>query len=113
VQAIPLHLRPLQGPPRPTEMPEDTTPNGAIVTDLLRTVQRHTSLIEQNKIDAWQIWNKLVHQSDLGGLPPQLLIEEERAHVLPVPDPLDIPSVSDLPAAEGDPQKEITKTIPS
>ena len=38
VQAIPLHLRPLQEPPRLIETPEDTTPNGAIVTDLLRTV---------------------------------------------------------------------------
>jgi len=47
VQAIPLQLRPLQGPPRPTEKPEDTTPNGAIVTDLLRTVQRQTLLIEE------------------------------------------------------------------
>jgi len=38
VQAIPLHLRPLQEPPRLIETPEDTTPNGAIVTDLLHTV---------------------------------------------------------------------------
>jgi len=43
VQEISLQLRPLQGPPRPTETPEDTTPNGAIVTNLLRTVQRQTS----------------------------------------------------------------------
>ena len=47
VQAIPLQLRPLQGPSRPTVTPEDTTPNGSIVTDLLRTVQRQTSLIEE------------------------------------------------------------------
>ena len=47
VQAIPLQLRPLQGPTQPTESPEDTTPNGAIVTNLLRTVQRQTSLIEE------------------------------------------------------------------
>ena len=47
VQAIPLQLQPLQGPPRPTETPEDTTPNGAIVTDLFRTVHRQTSLIEE------------------------------------------------------------------
>jgi len=47
VQAIPLQLRPLQGPTRPTETPEDTTPNGAIVTNLLRTVQRQSSLIEE------------------------------------------------------------------
>jgi len=47
VQAIPLQLRPLQGPPRPTKTPEDTTQNGAIVTDLLHTVQRQTSLIEE------------------------------------------------------------------
>jgi len=47
VQAIPLQLRPLQGSPRPIETLEDTTPNGAIVTNLLRTVQRKTSLIEE------------------------------------------------------------------
>jgi len=47
VQAIPLQFRPLQGPPRPTEKLEDTTPNGVIVTNLLRTVQRQTSLIEE------------------------------------------------------------------
>jgi len=47
VEVIPLQLRPLQGPPRPIETPEDTTPNGAIVTDLLCTVQRQTSLIEE------------------------------------------------------------------
>ena len=35
VQAIPLQLRPLQGPPRPTYTPEDTTPNGAIIIDFL------------------------------------------------------------------------------
>jgi len=40
VHAIPLQLRPLQGPPRPTKTPKDTTLNGAIVTNLLRTVQR-------------------------------------------------------------------------
>ena len=33
--------------PTPTATPEDTTPNGAIVTNLLRTVQRQTSLIEE------------------------------------------------------------------
>jgi len=47
VQVIPLHLRPLQGPSQPTETLEDTTPNGAIVANLLRTVQRQTSLIEE------------------------------------------------------------------
>jgi len=50
IQAIPLQLRPLQGPPQPTETPEDTTPNGAIVNNLLCTVQRQTSLIvEKNR----------------------------------------------------------------
>jgi len=43
----PVQAIPLQGPPRPTETPEDTTQNGAIVTDLLRMVQRQTSLIEE------------------------------------------------------------------
>jgi len=39
VKVTPLQLRPLQGPPRPTETPKDTTPNEAIVNDLLCTVQ--------------------------------------------------------------------------
>jgi len=30
-----------------TETPEDTTPTGALVSNLLRTVQRQTSLIEE------------------------------------------------------------------
>jgi len=97
VQAIPLQLRPLQGPPRPTETLEDTTPNGAIVTKLLHMVQRQTLLIkEQNR--RWQIWNGLAHQSDLGGFPLQPLTEEEGSHVLPVPDPLDTPSRHDRDA---------------
>jgi hypothetical protein len=49
-QIVPLQQRPLQGPPRPTETPEDATPTEALVSNLLRTVQRQTSLIkEQNR----------------------------------------------------------------
>jgi hypothetical protein len=44
---IPLQQRPLQGPPRPTKTPEDATPTGVLVDNLIRTVQRHTSLIEE------------------------------------------------------------------
>nr|ABE87610.1 hypothetical protein MtrDRAFT_AC153123g1v2 [Medicago truncatula] len=47
VQIIPLQERPLQGPPRPTETPKDVTPTSALVSNLLRTVQRQTSLIEE------------------------------------------------------------------
>jgi len=32
-QDIPLEERPLQGPPRPTETPEDATPTGALVNN--------------------------------------------------------------------------------
>jgi hypothetical protein len=46
-QIAPLQERPLQGPPRATETPEDTTPFGALVSNLLRMVQRQTSLIEE------------------------------------------------------------------
>jgi len=38
-QIVPLQERPLQGPLRPTETPEDATPTGALVDNLLRTVQ--------------------------------------------------------------------------
>jgi len=47
LQAIPLQLRHLQGPPQPTKTPEDTTPNGAIIKNMLRTVQQQTLLIEE------------------------------------------------------------------
>jgi len=47
IQIIPLQERPLQGHPRPTETPEDATPTGALVNNLIRTVQRQTSLIEE------------------------------------------------------------------
>jgi hypothetical protein len=47
VKIIPLQQRPLQGLPRPTETPEDATPTGALVGNLIRTVQRQTSLIEE------------------------------------------------------------------
>jgi len=47
VQIVPLQERPLQGPPRPTEMPEDATLTSALVNNLLCTVQRQTSLIEE------------------------------------------------------------------
>jgi hypothetical protein len=46
-QIVPLQQRPLQGPPRPTETPEDAMPTGVLVSNLLRTVQRQTSLIEE------------------------------------------------------------------
>jgi len=39
VQIVPLQERPLQSPPRPTVTPEDATPTGALVSNLLRTVQ--------------------------------------------------------------------------
>ncbi|XP_024630425.1 serine/arginine repetitive matrix protein 1-like [Medicago truncatula] len=49
-QIVPLQQRPLQGPPQPTETPDDTTPTSALVNNLLRKVQRQTSLIdEQNR----------------------------------------------------------------
>jgi len=44
---IPLEETPLQGPPRPTETPKDTTPTGALVNNLIRTVPQQTSLIEE------------------------------------------------------------------
>jgi len=44
---IALQQRPLQGPLRPTETLEDATPAGVLVNNLLRTVQRQTSLIEE------------------------------------------------------------------
>jgi len=47
VQIFPLQQRPLQGPLRPIKTLEDTTPTGAFVNNLLRTVQRQTSLIEE------------------------------------------------------------------
>ena len=47
IQIIPLQERPLQGPTRPTETPEDAMSTGALVSNLLRTVQRQTSLIEE------------------------------------------------------------------
>jgi hypothetical protein len=46
-QIVPLQQRPLQGPLRPTETPEDATPTGALIGNLIRTVQRQTSLIEE------------------------------------------------------------------
>ena len=36
---IPVQQRPLQGPPRPTETPEDATPTSILVGNLIRTVQ--------------------------------------------------------------------------
>jgi hypothetical protein len=45
---VSLQQRPLQGPPRPTETPEDATPTGALFNNLLCTVQRQTSLIEEH-----------------------------------------------------------------
>jgi len=47
VKIVPLQQRPLQGPPRPIETPEDDTLNSALVNNLLCTVQRQTSLIEE------------------------------------------------------------------
>jgi len=47
VQIAPLQLRPLQGPLQPTETPEDTSPIGALVGNLLCTIQRQTSLNEE------------------------------------------------------------------
>jgi len=47
VQIISLQERPLQGPTRPTETPEGATLTGALVSNLLRIVQRQTSLIEE------------------------------------------------------------------
>ena len=46
-QIISLQQRPLQGPLRPIETPEDATPTGAIVNNFFCTVQRQTSLIEE------------------------------------------------------------------
>ena len=43
----PVQIIPLQGPTRPTETLEDTMPAGALVGNLLHTVQRQTSLIEE------------------------------------------------------------------
>jgi len=48
VQIVPLQERPLQGPLWPTETPEDATPTGALVDNLLRTVQWQTSLVEEH-----------------------------------------------------------------
>jgi len=48
VQIVTLQERPLQGPPRPTETPKDATPTSALVNNLLPTVQRQTSLIEEH-----------------------------------------------------------------
>jgi len=47
VQIVPLQQRPLQGPLRPTKTSEDTTPTSPLVNNLFRTVQRQTSLIEE------------------------------------------------------------------
>jgi len=47
IQIIHLQERPLQGPTRLTETPEDATPTSALVSNLLHTVQRQTSLIEE------------------------------------------------------------------
>jgi len=47
VQIVPLQDRPLQGPSRPTETPEDATPTGALINNLLYTVQIQTLLIEE------------------------------------------------------------------
>jgi hypothetical protein len=44
---VPLPKRLLQGPPRPTETPKDTTPTSVLVGNLIRTVQRQTSLTEE------------------------------------------------------------------
>jgi hypothetical protein len=45
-QIVPLQQRPLQGPSSPTETPEDAT-TVALIGNLIRTVQRQTSLIEE------------------------------------------------------------------
>jgi hypothetical protein len=45
---IPLQERLLQGPPRPTETPEDATPTSVLVGNLIRMVQRQTLLIEEH-----------------------------------------------------------------
>jgi hypothetical protein len=47
-QIVPLQQRPLQGPSRPTETPEDATPTGVLIGNLICTVQRQTSLIEEH-----------------------------------------------------------------
>jgi hypothetical protein len=46
-QIVPLQQRPLQGPSRPTETPEDATPTGVLIGNLILTVERQTSLIEE------------------------------------------------------------------
>jgi len=48
VQKVPLQQRPLQGPLRPTKTPEDTTPIGALVKNLLRMIQQQTALMEEH-----------------------------------------------------------------
>jgi len=48
VQIVPLQQRPLQGPLRPTETPEDTMPTGALANNMLRMVPRQTSLNEEH-----------------------------------------------------------------
>jgi hypothetical protein len=45
-QIVPLQQRPLQGPNRPTENPEDAT-TVALIGNLICTVQRQTSFIEE------------------------------------------------------------------
>jgi hypothetical protein len=46
-QVLPIQQRPLLGPLRPTETPEDAASTGVLISNLIRTVQRQTSLIEE------------------------------------------------------------------
>jgi hypothetical protein len=49
-QALPIQQRPLLVPPNPTEMPEDAASTVALISNLVCTVHRQTSLIEdQNR----------------------------------------------------------------
>ena len=89
VQIVPLQERPLQGPLRPTETTEDATPTGALIDNLLRAVQRQTSLIEeQNRrlMDLEQA-RPLVRTKQT---PSQHVAEEEGALTIHAPDPRDI-----------------------
>jgi len=85
IQVVPLQERPLQGPPRPTKTPEDVTPTSALVNYLLCTVQRQTSLIEEQN----RRMMDLEHARPLlrpKRTPPQHLSEEEGALAPHAPD---------------------------
>jgi hypothetical protein len=46
-QVLPIPQRPLLGPFHPTETPEDAASTGVLISNLIRTVHRQTSLIEE------------------------------------------------------------------